>query len=145
MKDYKKIEVSHRLSRFQVKLPHWDGEGSTRSPFASWPEPLDWYEAYNASKHNRHTAFRRATFGHVVDTVCGVLAILSAQFANQDFALIDNLVSSSPPDGFEYAIGNYFVVRYPDDWPEAERYAFGGGDFRAADAAGAELFQNFPY
>jgi hypothetical protein len=33
MADYKKINTSHRLSSFSVKLPYWHGEQRIRRPF----------------------------------------------------------------------------------------------------------------
>jgi hypothetical protein len=54
--DYKKIEESHRLSAFQVKIPIWHGSNDIRTPFASWASggSLPWYKAYNDTKHDRH-------------------------------------------------------------------------------------------
>jgi hypothetical protein len=142
MRDYRKIETSHHLSAFDVKLPHWHGEQRIRTPFKLWHscKTPGWYQAYNAAKHDRREAFKVATLEHTIDAVCGVLVVLSAQFATEDFSLTDTLVGDKPAEGFEHAIGNYFVVRYPDDWPLAERYDF-GLDWCAPE----DPFQNFPY
>lgn len=34
MTEYRNIERSHRMSEFQVQLPHWHGHNEVRSPFA---------------------------------------------------------------------------------------------------------------
>jgi hypothetical protein len=142
MADYRKINGSHHLSAFEVKLPYWHGEQRIRRPFGPWAsdEKLEWHGAYNATKHDRREGFKKATLEHAIDAVCGVLVLLSAQFATEDFSLTDTLVGDKPAEGFEYAIGNYFVVRYPDDWPLAERYDFGLDWCLPEDP-----FQNFPY
>ena len=34
--DYKKINISHRLSSYEVKMPFWHGVSSIRQPFSAW-------------------------------------------------------------------------------------------------------------
>ncbi|HWN09292.1 MAG TPA: hypothetical protein VNO50_08515, partial [Pyrinomonadaceae bacterium] len=36
MKDYKKVNISHRLSSYEIKLPFWHGALSIRQPFLPW-------------------------------------------------------------------------------------------------------------
>lgn len=127
MDDYKKIEISHRLSSYQIKIPVWHGFGNVRTPFAAWKEgkPLSWYQAYNQTKHNRHEAFSMATFENMLDAICGLLIVLSSQFWTHDFAPSDTLLSiGGPNDGMDSAIGSYFRIRFPTDWPEEQRYDF---------------------
>jgi hypothetical protein len=52
-----------------------------------------------------------------------------------------NVAVGRPSDRFEYAIGGYFVLRYPDDWPIAEQYDFDWDALEGND----DPFQNFPY
>lgn len=88
MGDYKKIEKTHLLSAYEIEVPNWSGSSGTRKPFATWATggPLLWYQAYNATKHDRHTNFDQATFEHLIDACCGLLVLLSAQFETQDFS-----------------------------------------------------------
>lgn len=127
MRDYKKINASHRLSSYEVKLPFWHGSNDLRKPFDSWTagSSLPWYMAYNETKHNRHDSFHKATFGHLIDAVCGVLVLLSSQFYTEDFSPGNTLLAlSGPRDGMESAIGEYSRIKFPDDWPISERYDF---------------------
>jgi hypothetical protein len=128
MGDYKKVNTTHHLSSFQVKVPNWDGENSLRKPFVAWKSgnPLPWYQAYNATKHDRHLEFTQATFEHLLDATCGLLSVLSAQFGTMDFSSSDMLISMPGVhnDGMESGIGSYFRVRFPEDWPEEEKYDF---------------------
>jgi hypothetical protein len=143
MKDYRKIEASHRLSGYEVKLPYWLGAQRIRRPFALWAEgkSLAWYQAYNEAKHNRSEGFAEATLEHAVDAVCAVLVLLSAQFHDEDF-IRDTVVAGSPSDAFDYAIGGYFVVRYPFWMPE-DRYDM--LDWPVKGITEDDPFQNFPY
>ena len=146
MDDYRKAEESHRLSGFEVRLPVWRGHNEIRAPFKPWStgEPLPWYQAYNQTKHDRSEAFKNATFEHAIDAICGVLAVLSAQFTDQGFSLTQGYMKESVEHGFERAIGKYFVVRYPV-WPDDERYEFTPGEWEEIRKAQDDPFQNFPY
>jgi hypothetical protein len=127
MMDYPKLEVSHRLSSYRAKLPLWSGDLAIRTPFETWSKggPLTWYQAYNRTKHNRHENFEDANFGALVDAMCGLIILHSAQFRNEDFGRACYLVEGSGlDDGFDQAAGNYFLVGYPYDWPPGERYEF---------------------
>ena len=124
-----KINLSHRLSSYEIKMPFWYGTTTHISrPFSEWAtrkNALPWYQAYNSSKHDRHKHFEDATFLHIVDAMCGLVAIISSQFIQEDFNLLVRHVRSGVPgEGFQLAIGNYFLVRFPEDWPDAEKYQF---------------------
>ncbi|KAJ3473113.1 hypothetical protein NLI96_g13125 [Meripilus lineatus] len=68
--------------------------------------------------------FHQATFDHLVDAVCGVVVLLSAQFMQEDFESEDYLVAvGRNRDGMDAAIGGFFRVSFAD-WPEADRYEF---------------------
>lgn len=128
MSDYKKINVTHRLSSYQVHIPYWSGNKNMRKPFSAWStgDALPWYSAYNTTKHDRLTEFKEATFEHLLDACCGVLVILSAQFWNRDFSPVDDFLvaHSGVDDGMESGIGGYFRVKFPDDFPDELRYDF---------------------
>ena len=53
---YSKINKSHFLSDYEVKMPYWDDHTFSRKPFQTWgagTHSLAWYQAYNNSKHDR--------------------------------------------------------------------------------------------
>lgn len=146
MLDYWKIDASHKLSAYEVCVPTWHGERARRKPFANWTNPpaqqgLPWYQAYNATKHNRATNFHRATFEHMFDAICAVAVLLSAQFYTEDFSNSDELIAiGGSRDGMTSAIGGYFRVSFPA-WPEAERYEFDWSALENED----DPFVNFLY
>jgi hypothetical protein len=82
MNDYQKVNVSHHLSSFVVQLPVWHGCKKIRAPFEAWAsgKPLPWYHAYNKTKHDRHTGFSKATLDQLVDAICGLVSVISANF-----------------------------------------------------------------
>lgn len=126
MRDYRKIDKTHLLSKYEVKVPNWNGNGAIRTPFDNWQSggALPWYDAYNATKHDRHDEFQEATFEHLIDASCGLLVILSAQFRTNDFSPGGSFLVDASRDGLETGIGGYFRVRFPEDWPEHLRYDF---------------------
>ena len=74
--------------------------------------------------------------------MCGLVALLSAQFRDEDFSRTNlRSWSFSREDSFETAIGGFFLVAYPIDWPAEERYSF---DWQVLKLE-AEPFQNFNF
>jgi hypothetical protein len=136
MRDFRRLQPTHRLSKYRVRFPVWRGDRSVRVPFLKWDsnEKLTWFDAHHGCKHNRHEEFPRANLEHVVDAVSGVLVLLSSQFLTDDFGPQFLTDESGLGDGFEFAVGGYLAVRLPDDWPDEERY-----DFRWHDLAREEL------
>lgn len=150
MSDYNKLEFTHRLSSYQVKIPYWKGMQGIREPFKCWsasdkPNPV-WYDAYHATKHNRHVDFEKANFENLIDAVCGLLVLLSSQFYTKDFSPGNcSLVVEGygPGDGMEAAIGSYFRIKFPE-WPEKERYSFTFDDIEK-NKNNADFFQSIDY
>jgi hypothetical protein len=140
MSDFLKVERTHRLSGYRIKVPYWDGHGAIRQPFLSFApgpsgigESPGWYRAYNATKHDRLANFEQATLGAMIDAVSGLAALLAAQFINEDFAPTSPglALSHGDGDGSEDAIGGYFRIFFPTDWPNADRYGFNWQDLRS--------------
>jgi len=77
----------------------------------------------------------------MIDAICGLAAIVSAQFMNEDFGETFMVTEAGPGDGFEFANGGYFLVKFPDNWPASERYDFNWHTLQSDP----EPFQNFPY
>jgi hypothetical protein len=129
MFDYRRLEPTHHLSSFLVRLPLWNGNENPRRPFEEWKVggSLPWYQAYNSAKHSRHEYFEESNLRNMLDAVCGLVAILAAQFIVIDFGQEHFAGPSSTVEGYDVAIGGYFEVKFPDDWPPEERYDFDWG------------------
>ena len=134
IRQYRRIDVTHHLSSYEVELPIWNGPLRTWRPFEPWHEfrgkaaprsgvPLSWYQAYNASKHNRQQEFRESNLGVLIEAIAALLVVVSSQFKSETFdAGADHLELESGP--YEPSIGGLFRIRYPDDWSDEEAYSF---------------------
>lgn len=125
---YKKIDTTHHLSSYGVMLPIWNGETRIWKPFEAWKanDPLDWYQNYNASKHDRHENFKRANLETLIMSVSGLLVLISSQFRTEDFSAGSDMVAVSGYDYYdmEPAIGSFFRIKFPDDWADDDLYDF---------------------
>jgi hypothetical protein len=128
MPDYRKIDVTHHLSSYEVLLPIWEPHSKVLRPFERWKAggSLPWYQAYNASKHNRHEAFKSANLENLVSAVAGLLVVISSQFKGEDF---EPTARTLAVDGYDYhemepATGSLFRIKYPEDWTDDELYEF---------------------
>jgi hypothetical protein len=142
--DYAKIDKSHYLSDYTVKVPYWKGGSGIRRPFADWKSGhgLSWYQAYNASKHDRAQELKAATFDAVIDAYCGLSVVLTAQFLFYDFVPAnDVLTAEGIGDGLEEGIGQYVRLKYPSNVPPADRYDFKWENIRNT----SDPFQKFNY
>jgi hypothetical protein len=141
--DYCLVEQSHRLSKYEVKMPVWTGSENVVTPFKDWANvspknwtALTWYTAYNKSKHNRHLHFEKASFRNLLDAVAGLLVLLSSQFLEEDFSPAPKGLSASGPYSYDYdplyelGIGGYFMVKFPNDWDNSDRYDFQWRDLK---------------
>jgi len=104
------------------------GSEGTFGPFDQWKETneLFWYQAYNKSKHDRKIQFRQANLRNLVNSVAGLLVLLSSQFRTEEFSPGSTLLSVNIPKYYstEPAIGSFFHIDFPDDWSEEEKYDF---------------------
>jgi len=78
----------------------------------------------------------------MIGAVSGLIVLLSAQFWTHDFAPSDWALSvGGPKDDMESAIGDYFRVGFPEDWPIQDRYDFKWGELENEE----NPFQQYPY
>ncbi len=125
--DYRKIEASHHLSSYEVRIPLWKGDFWLRKPFENWKknESLTWFNAYNKAKHERHRNFQLSNFKNLTDSICGLAAVIASQFMGYSANAQDVFLSlGGPKDGMDEIIGNFFRVKYPRDWEDHEKYSF---------------------
>jgi hypothetical protein len=144
MSDYKKLNSSSRLSSYIIKINNWNGNRNLISPYSSWSEKekgLKWYNEYHLCKHDRHNHFAKASFDNLLYAVTGLGILICSQFLGEDFSPLDHLVMEGNNDGWDVVIGNYFCVKYPNNWDENELYNFNISDLTNQ----ADPFQNFNF
>ena len=142
--DYKRVETSHFLSSYYVEIPVWREGPWTIRPFEDWTAEgrPEWYQAYNAAKHDRHTAFPKANFENLLKAVCGLVVLISSQFRNEDFSRRSSfLIIGDLGDGFEDSTAGFFWIKYPKDIPQELRYDF---SWQALEKE-ADPFENFAF
>lgn len=125
---YRKVNISHHLSSYEVMLPIWQGDGGIFRPFESWQDggSVWWYQTYNDSKHDRYQAFREANLNVLVSAVAGLLTLLTSQFGTETFSAGSTSIVMSGDDYHEMepTIGEMFRIKKPDDWTSDEIYEF---------------------
>jgi hypothetical protein len=82
--DYVKLLAPMKLNEYSYRLARFPNFTRIR-PFEKWQASnptgsLDWYDAYNAVKHDREGQFERATLGHAISAVAAVDVLMAAQF-----------------------------------------------------------------
>lgn len=82
--DYVQLLGPMKLDGYGVDYEYYPWLGSRR-PFQGWnsthpTQSLNWYDAYNAVKHDRETSFVRATLGHAFDAVSACAILMLAQY-----------------------------------------------------------------
>lgn len=129
--DFKLVNKTHHLDDYSVELPFWKGTRNIRKPFYTWKtsNELEWYKAYNKSKHDRLNNFEEANFDNLIDAYTALCILLSSQFRDVDFQPGPNYLEAHGysyfGDGFGgFGIGNYLMIDYPDNWTEDEKYNF---------------------
>jgi hypothetical protein len=147
--DYYKVNISHHLSSYEIKIPFWKGINNIRKPYEIWESSKNspqWYQSFNHVKHNMIDKFSEATLNNVIDAFCGLVVLISAQFFDEEI-LIDNQATVFGNYGYteerEYrdSIKTPFLLKFPTDWSEDEKYDFEWKDIKDEKAS----FEKYPY
>ncbi len=117
------------MSSYEIIFPIWKGNNKIIRPFEDWKngDTLSWYKTYNDTKHDRHVNFESATFESLLQSICGLLVILSSQFYTWDLIPGAGHLLLEGPD---FGIGDYFEIKFPNDWSAEEKYAFSYEDWK---------------
>lgn len=109
--DYVRLAAPMKLASFAVELTTNRGYGRIE-PFSGWGSggTLHWYDAYNATKHDREANLVQATLGHVISALAGSFVMTVAQFG--EVAL----------DRHDHFPAEEFVVVTVPQWPDEEMY-----------------------
>lgn len=132
IRDFWKIEASHKLSDYKVKMPIWEGRNSVFEPFAGWKTStkLPWYRAYNNTKHNRDKYFFQANLKNLMDAFCGLFVVLTAQFNSCEYLAGHEIIVMGGKDSYyegDYGIGNMLQPIFPE-WTDDEMYDVDWGE-----------------
>lgn len=84
-RDYVVLRDAMKLDEYAVVFPNYPWLAALK-PYERWgrtgkpTQDLNWYDAYNAVKHNREAEFERATLGHAFEAVTACVIMMAAQF-----------------------------------------------------------------
>ncbi len=148
MAHYCKVERSHFLSKYWIKFAVWHGQDIIFQPFASWTpgekaRSPDWYQAYNASKHDRHSQFASAaTFRNMLEAYCALSLLIWTQFfdASSPGPVTLSLGSTGGLPGFTFGPMHRTLIRLPEI-ATTERYDFNWQAIKELE----DPFQNFAF
>lgn len=126
IKDYWKIDRSHRLSDYQVIMPTWEGGSKTFAPFEEWKKSpnLNWFRAFQRTKHSRAEKLNEANLENLMNAFCALFVVLSSQFKTEDYSTGPIVLSVNGSDtyfGGDFGIGDMLKPIFPE-WPEEEKY-----------------------
>ena len=142
---YKKINLSHHLSGYEVTLPVWSGIKDKRKPYQEWDNKptLSWYSAYNSVKHSRVDNFSKANFNNLIDAFCALNILIYSQFRTEDFDTGSILMAFGGGSYYKgnFSNGDYLMIEEPSDWAEEEQYDFNWSDLEGKD----DRFIKFDY
>lgn len=85
MVDYVRLQSPMRLAEFEISLPLYGEVGAVR-PFQEWDvvrptRSLEWYDAYNKTKHDRNTHFELSTLKNCIHSVIAALVAFCVRFS----------------------------------------------------------------
>ncbi|MBD2094487.1 hypothetical protein H6F90_04895 [Trichocoleus sp. FACHB-591] len=116
-KDYVKLIVPMCLEDYQVQL-RWYPDFPSFKPFERWDsskptQSIVWYDAYNATKHNREANLHKATLVNAIHAVGASVVMFCAQFGMAE----DELLTKS--------IYSMFDIKLDDKCPERSYIPYG--------------------
>lgn len=126
-RDYVKLADPMKLREWKVFFNRVS-PAMELTPFEAWDanrptESLPWYDAYNATKHNREEHLDRAQLGHVVNALAGLHVMLLAQFGVE----LSELLPVHPfhhDDTPDFGVSRYVESPFEDGpWREARLFA----------------------
>lgn len=161
MEDYKKLELSSLLSKYTATFNNWRRRNKATQqleyidivfqPFASFSRSIakapDWYEAYNAVKHNREENLEKASLENCMNAVAGVLILLYSQFGSQCIETYNEAgkLYFCEDDSYDNLLTAdvIFTIKAPkeSDWPSNEIYDFDWKNIKGSN----EPFKKFPF
>ncbi len=129
--DYYKLNEVLRLNEYKVNLI-WNNSLRIFQPFGHWSsseyKPLEWYQAYNKSKHNRQEDFKEANLKNLLNACAGLYIILYSQY--YQFANVVSITNSQMLiDDSDCLVipnmANLMCVIQEPKWRDEEKYSIG--------------------
>jgi len=114
-RSYVKLQGAMKLGEYTVRFPNFPWLAPV-CPFGGWgdtgkpTQELAWYDAYNATKHNREGEFAKATLAHAFQAISACVVVMVAEFGAA--AGLDE----------DAELNSFFQLAAVPAWPLAEVY-----------------------
>lgn len=113
LSDYKQILKTVDLSRYKIALASYSVKYES-CPFRGWESnKLDWYDAYNKTKHNRNDAFNLATLENCLNAVCANIIMFCVRYSPYLLYNENDVCSNLVRNTFDVRIENNEDVYIP--------------------------------
>lgn len=111
--DYVKLRDVLKLNQYKIDLIRYP-DILNISPFIHWNEKdptksLNWYNSYNAIKHDRINNANLATLENAINAVCAVAVLLLSQYGNNN-------------DYWKNKMQHFFYISQNPDWHYSDLY-----------------------
>ncbi|QUX94969.1 hypothetical protein C0J08_05875 [Marinomonas sp. CT5] len=117
--DYVKLKEIFDLNDWSASFTFYPDYGEV-CPFSNWDsvrptESIEWYSAYNKTKHDREGNFDSASFRNVINAVCSAVIMQYAQYGPRPEFKNSNLASICvfPPE--DYSFRKFYVPLFQGD------------------------------
>jgi hypothetical protein len=114
-RSYVKLQEAMKLGDYTVRFPNFPWLPSV-CPFGGWgdtgkpTQDLPWYDAYNATKHNREGEFAKATLAHAFQAISACIIMMAAEFG----------IAAGLDDDAE--LNSFFHLASTPAWPLSDVY-----------------------
>lgn len=108
--DYVKLHSKSFLAEYCIEMRNYNSVARMQ-PFATWTvaqptKSLQWYDAYNRTKHDRDTEFSAATLQVVLEAIAANIALFCTRFSPIDLLNESKSLSSIVNQLFEISLNN---------------------------------------
>lgn len=125
IRDYHRTNKTHYLSEYTVYFPFWNHGENVFNPFKEFEDghTISWYQDHQKIKHEKYENFHKANLGNLINSICGLLVLLSSQFYIFEFMTRSFMYMHSDFQRPVDALGGFFSIQFPQ-WPEESLYDF---------------------
>jgi len=117
--DYFTLNSQLKLSKYSILFGAWKSGPKELQPFIDWEstefQPLDWYQAYNHTKHDRYNNFHEANLSNLIEALAGLFILLYAIYHEDVFNHFqkNSFYHSDDTSGYIWANDSIFSIKPP--------------------------------
>ena len=118
-RDYVKLLDVYDLRNWKANFRFYPDYGEV-TPFKFWSknkptQSLNWYDAYNKTKHDREGNFEYANFENVINSVCAAVILLYAQFGTRREFHLSDLADISITPTSNHFVNEFYIPLFSEN------------------------------